>query len=213
MTHHPAPPPDPDRDATLAKFRSDWGPAISSLSERLATTFDPLVSLSRSGSHWLSARPEPKGWTGAEVLEHVASTNHYLLRLVQKIGDKAMKRASRGDLWPTAAPRFDQLEAIASRKHTWPHPEHMAPSGPADLSETAQQLERDLAAAHDWLRRLPRGEGTLHRIRMSVVGDAGADEDRLDLYQFLSVIELHARRHRGQLDRLQKATESPGATP
>ncbi len=187
-------------------LNSDWPSAIADLHGRLAATFEPLITLARSEARWLSARPEPDGWTGAEVLEHIALTDHFLLRLVHRIGDKAAMRAARGDPWPTASPAFDQLEAIAAREHFWPHPEHMTPTGKRTyLVEVAQRLQGDLAALQHWLERLPAGEGTLHRIRMSVVGDAGAADDRLHLYQFLAVVELHARRHRAQLARLEAA--------
>lgn len=183
----------------------DWPGAITALRDRLSSTFEPLVALAHSQAPWLAARPEPGGWTGAEVLEHIALTDHFLLRLAQKIGDKAAMRAARGDEWPTAPPEFAHLEAIAAREHSWPHPEHMTPTGEASLGEVAQELTEHLAIAHGWLERQPYGEGTLHRIRMSVVGDAGAEDDRLHLYQFLAVIELHARRHRAQLARLQRS--------
>jgi hypothetical protein len=42
---------------------------------------------------------------------------------------------------------------------------------------------------------MPDGEGALHTIRFSVV------HARLDLYQFLKVIELHLRRHLAQMER------------
>ena len=82
----------------------DWPAAITALRDRLSGTFEPLIALARSDAPWLAARPERDGWTGAEVLEHVALTDHFLLRLVQKIGDKAAMRVSRGDAWPTDPP-------------------------------------------------------------------------------------------------------------
>lgn len=185
----------------------EWPATINALRDRLSSTFEPLIGLARSDAPWLEARPEPEGWTGAEVLEHVVLTDHFLLRLVHKIGDKAAMRAARGDAWPTAPPEFDHLEAIAAREHSWPHPEHMTPTGTLGLDEIARRLGEDLAVARDWLDRQPSGEGTLHRIRMSVVGDAGAEDDRLHLYHFLAVIELHARRHGAQLARLQAAAQ------
>ena len=38
-------------------------------------------------------------------------------------------------------------------------------------------------------------EGALHTVRMSVVGE------RLDLYQFLALVDLHLERHLAQLER------------
>jgi hypothetical protein len=54
---------------------------------------------------------------------------------------------------------------------------------------------------------MPGGQGSLHRIRMSVVGD----DDRLDLYQFLAVLALHLERHAAQARRTQE--RSRGASP
>ena len=46
----------------------------------------------------------------------------------------------------------------------------------------------------DLLGRLGGGEGALHRVRMSV-----NDSGKLDLYQWLSFLAQHARRHLAQM--------------
>ena len=71
----------------------------------------------------------------------------------------------------------------------------MRPTGLADGREVARTIESQRDRALALLAEFPRGEGTLHKIRMSVV----QGDDRLDLYQYVHVLALHAERHVRQL--------------
>lgn len=74
----------------------------------------------------------------------------------------------------------------------------MVPTGDVEPADAARTLGEDLARATALLDEFPRGEGTLHRIRMSMVD---GDDDRLDLYQYLEIVRLHAARHVAQVER------------
>jgi hypothetical protein len=52
------------------------------------------------------------------------------------------------------------------------------------------------------LRELPHGEGALESQRMSVVGA------RLDLYQYLRLVDLHLARHLRQMERIRAGSGS-----
>jgi hypothetical protein len=71
----------------------------------------------------------------------------------------------------------------------------MLPTGRSTRSEVRAGLERDRARTLSLLRAHPAGEGSLHAIRFSPL------DARLDLYQFLGVIEVHLRRHLAQIER------------
>ncbi len=164
--------------------------------------FDALLERARPNPLRLRQAPVNGGWSALEVLEHVALTDRFLLMLADKIARKSLARAARGAAWPASRPSFAHLEHIAGRELEWRAPEHMRPTGALELGTIARTLESDRAQAIALLEQCPDGLGTLHRIRMSVVG---GEDDRLELYQYLDVLRLHAERHARQIDRVLAA--------
>lgn len=184
-----------EREAWRALYRG----ATARLAADLAARFDALdARLEVTPEAW-RARPAPESWSVAEVLEHVTLTQRFLLVLVEKLRDRAVKRLARGLDWPDAPPEEAFLERLAGRAMAWSHPEHMGPTGGVERDELCARLAEQRARCLAPLAELPSGEGTLHRIRMSVV------DRRLDLYQYLRVVELHAARHVDQIDRAAEA--------
>jgi len=175
-----------------------WEPALTRLRAGLGHAFDELLARVEVGAERLDRRPLDGGWTPREVLEHVTLTDRYLLILAEKIAAKARLRAARGATWPAHPPRFEHLERLAGRALAWEAPAHMRPGGAVTTDELRARLAEDRRRALALLESAPGGLATLHRIRMSVVG---GEDDRLDLYQFLEVLRLHARRHTAQIDR------------
>ncbi len=70
----------------------------------------------------------------------------------------------------------------------------MVPTGTRPSDEVLSLMREQVRECLDILGRLGGGEGSLHRVRMSV-NDCG----RLDVYQWLQFLALHARRHLAQL--------------
>jgi len=176
----------------------EWPQAVERLRGGLGEALGALAAVGRGGGPGLHRRPPGGGWSAREVLEHVALTDHFLLILVEKIAERTRRRLERGDPWPDGPPRFEHLQHLASSERDWEAPGHMVPSGDVEPAEAARTLTEDLRRATALLDEFPRGEGTLHRIRMSMVG---GDDDRLDLYQYLEIVRLHAARHVGQVER------------
>ena len=79
----------------------------------------------------------------------------------------------------------------------------MQPQGVLATQRIQEGLQGDLESCRRELQALPPGAGTLHRIKMSVVGP----EAMLDLYQYLEVIALHGERHLAQLKRCTEAAQ------
>ena len=139
------------------------------------------------------------GWTPAQVLEHVALTNRFLLLTLAKHAATAQKRARRGDPVPEAASDLARLEAIGERgSFAWVRPDHMEPTGVPGLNEVRATLRTQLAECLAVLDRLAGGVGTLARVTMTVNGLG-----KIDLYQWLHFVALHARRHLQQLDAIE----------
>lgn len=174
-----------------------WKVLTTGLHERLVRAFDEILIQLRAHDDRWARKPAPDRWSALEVAEHVALANQYLLVLVGKIRERSAARAGRGER-PRAQPsRLDHLEKIASSEFAWKAPDHMRPSGRMDAPEIEGRLRDDLATCLAHLSAMPAGEGSLHSVRMSVIGET----ERLDLYQFLQVIALHTERHARQMRR------------
>ncbi len=175
----------------------DWPRAIAQLRARIQRAFDALAPWLDAQPELLDFHPRPDSWSVGEVCEHVTLTNRYLLILARKIGIKSGRRLAAGRPWPDGPPRFEHLERLGARTFRWERPEHMAPTGRAPMAALCEELDAQRAECLALLARMPGGEGTLHRIRMSAV----EGDDRLDLYQYLAVVALHLERHVAQMER------------
>ena len=176
----------------MAEAAPRWEEAVAALRARLRAAFAALDRALEGDPAALGRRPREDAWSPLEVAEHVGLVDRFLLLLAAKIADRGLARAARGLAPPERPSSLAALERIAARDFRWPAPEHMLPRGGATAAELRARLAGDLARCEALLDRAPRGEGALHAITMSVVGG------RLDLYQFLAVIALHAERHARQ---------------
>ena len=169
--------------------------AIAARAASLERHFDALQRWLELPEPAWSARPAPDSWSPREIVEHVALMHRYVLLLAQKIAGRGLQRAAQGAPLPVEPSPTRTLEQLAQPSFRWTHPEHMAPCGSRERGELRRELEEQRALCLALLERAPRGEGALHSARMSVVGE------RLDLYQFLALVDLHLERHLAQLER------------
>ncbi|MCE9593430.1 MAG: DinB family protein [Planctomycetes bacterium] len=176
---------------------SAWSESVTALRGRLDAEFAGLSAWLEVDEELWSLAPGPERWSAAEIVEHVALANHFLSLLARKIAEKSRARAKRGERAPDEPSELRHLDALAGRDFRWRHPEHMTPTGTPSRSELRERLTQQREQLLGLLDALPAGEGALHRIRISVVGD----DDRLDLYQLLHFIALHLARHCAQLAR------------
>jgi hypothetical protein len=149
-------------------------------------------------------RPPSGGWSVAEVLEHLTLTNHYLLILIEKGQDKALRRFSEpgNNLheqlkdYTLAIPGL--LQVGEHKSFEWHRPEHHHPQGQEPMGTLRFRMRDQLFRCLYALECLPNGEGILHQTTMTVNGLG-----KLDVYQYLYFLSLHARRHLTQMDKLQ----------
>ena len=144
-------------------------------------------------------RPVDQGWTIAEILEHIALTSHYLLILIDKGTDKALRNV-QGRVLSEVLDEFDyqldRLHGIGRHKSfPWIRPEHMEPKGEKSeldiKAELISQLQRCLAQ----LDRLKNGEGLLYETTMTV-NQLG----KLNVYEYIHFLSQHAERHLQQME-------------
>jgi hypothetical protein len=180
---------------------SEWSAFTTALAERVERALASVRAHANASHGELASRPATGGWSNAEIAEHVVLVNRYLLILADKIARKSAARASRGEPVPEHPSRTGHLEALAEREFTWESPAHMLPTGSVPIADVVAVLDEQRERCARLLVSAKGGEGTLHTIRMSVV----REDNRLDLYQFLCVIALHAERHARAMQRNEDA--------
>ncbi|GGJ21751.1 hypothetical protein GCM10008938_04970 [Deinococcus roseus] len=148
-----------------------------------------------------------QGWSIAQVLEHIGLTNHFLLILIDKAAEKARKNVNQLNLQVELQNiKFDLagLEQVGTHgAFAWIRPEHMEPSGQADLATVRRTLHSQLQRCLTHLDQLPGGEGLLYTTTMTVNGLG-----RLNVYEYLYFLAMHARRHLFQLETILKPHQS-----
>lgn len=152
-------------------------------------------------------RPATGGWTISEVLEHITLTNHFLLLTCEKYRAIALQRAGRGDRPPDGESDLDRMAVIGERSSfVWKRPEHMVPKGGRPVAHFRTVLQAQWSECHAVLDSLAGGEGALCAITMSVNALG-----KIDLYQWIYFLALHARRHVQQMEAIRREFSSANA--
>jgi hypothetical protein len=139
--------------------------------------------------------PRSSGWSIDQVLEHITLTNHFLLLIIRRWTEKAVRRAQRGKPIPEGESDLKRLDIIGERgSFEWVRPEHMEPTGVPTSAEVRAKLRGQVTECLELLGQLGQGEGALCQVRMSVNGLG-----KIDLYQWLYFLAQHARRHLHQM--------------
>lgn len=140
---------------------------------------------------------EPGSWCIDEILEHITLTSHFLLLVIRKGADKARKRALTQEI-PQSESDLKPIEVIADPDaFNWIRPEHMEPTRVPSSAEVRQTMKEQYEECLALLDQLANGEGALYTVRMSV-----QNLGRLDLYQWLYFLALHAQRHEVEIARI-----------
>lgn len=145
--------------------------------------------------------PFPGAWNINEVLEHIMLTNHYLLIIIDNARTKALAK-SQGASVSIEFPSDYSLGSEAMLQiadpdaFPWQRPEHHQPTGKVGLYEVRREIRNQLNKCLITLDYLPNGEGILHRTTMNV-NNLG----KLDVYQYLYFLMLHAQRHLRQMEK------------
>jgi len=172
---------------------------LTTIRKELADVKRSLRPWFAEGKDCLAYRPADGGWSALQILEHIMLTSHFLLLLIDKASLKAVQRAQRMDVkadWTKYVLAPAALDAIGIHKSfSWIRPRHMEPSGNVSVAEIRERIDDQFTHCDELLRKLSNGEGTLCHITMTV-NDIG----KLDVYQYIYFLALHARRHLKQLE-------------
>jgi hypothetical protein len=168
---------------------------IATVRASLIEVFDEMDGWFDEPAGLRALRPSEGEWSVDEVLEHVTLTNHYLMLVLRKGCERAVRRAARGCPVPEGESDLGLLDLIGRRgSFPWARPEHMVPTGMRPMEEVRSLMREQVRGCLEILARLGGGKGALHRVRMSV-----NDSGRLDLYQWIYFLAQHARRHLSQM--------------
>ena len=161
----------------------------------LVDTFDQVDPWFDKPAAGRSYKPSSGGWSIDEVLEHITLTSHFLMIVIRNSARTALKRAAAGAAIPEGESDLGLLEPIGRRgAFTWSRPEHMIPTGTVPSHEVRERMREQRRECLEILEQLGGGEGSLHRVRMSV-----NQSGKLDIYQWLYFLAQHARRHIDQM--------------
>lgn len=148
----------------------------------------------------LQYEPQNGGWSSFNVLEHITLTSHYLLVIIDKASRKAIQRASLLHSpidWNGYELLPKSLKDIGIyRSFYWVRPEHMEPSGNVSMNDIKARIIEQFDKCDQHLIKLKNGEGRLCKTTMSVNGIG-----KLDVYQYIWFLVLHAKRHLTQLEK------------
>lgn len=151
-------------------------------------------------------RPKDGGWTILEILEHIALTSHFLLKLIDKGADKALRNVKSLDLDKLLAEfefDLDKINRIGEHKSfDWIRPEHMEPTGNKSELEIKDELISQLNRCINQLSRLSNGEGLQHKTTMTV-----DDLGKINVYEYVYFLSKHAERHIQQMRENKKEFE------
>lgn len=144
-------------------------------------------------------RPADNGWTISEILEHISLTSHFLLILIDKGTDKALRNVkglSLEDLLVEFDYNLDKLDAIGMHKSfPWLRPEHMEPKGEKSELEIKAEMINQLNRCLNQLEKLQNGKGLLYNTTMTV-NSLG----KLNVYEYIYFLSKHAERHIRQME-------------
>ncbi len=175
---------------------------IEHIKEHLTATHAALELWFDRPEALLQYRPRDGGWSVGEVLEHVRLTSHYLLILIDKGVGKALRNVQGRDLAAElASHRFGSTkldEVGMHRSFPWFRPDHMVPTGEANLADVRSTLEQQCQHCLATLAALREGEGLLYKTTMSV-NDLG----KIDVYEYIYFLSKHAERHLRQMERIE----------
>ena len=136
---------------------------IQTIQIHLIQTHATILAWFEAGDELKHYRPADGGWTVIEVLEHIALTSHFLLKLINKGTEKALRNTKELNLEVLLA-QFDydlsRINRIGEHKSfAWIRPEHMEPTGVKSELEIKRELIDQLNTCLMQMERLARGEG------------------------------------------------------
>jgi hypothetical protein len=132
-----------------------------------------------------------------EILEHITLTSQFLMITLRQSLDKVLRRAQTQAIPVGESDLYHIVQISNPDAFAWNRPEHMEPTRQVSSAEVRRimiALRNECLAI---LRQINHGEGSLHRVRMSV-----QNLGKLDMYEWLYFLIQHAQRHIVEMERI-----------
>jgi DinB superfamily len=173
---------------TNQKVRQD----LSEIFAEVDTWFDKPEDLRRY-------KPNNGGWSINQILEHIKLTSHYLLIIINRHSEKAIKKARDSGIISGGESDLELVTVVGQRgSFVWIRPEHMEPTDEPSRNEVREEIKRQTQHCISLLERMANGEGSLVKVNMSVNGLG-----KLDMYQWIYFVAQHAQRHLQQMQAIE----------
>lgn len=180
---------------------------IADIKTSLIDTFSTIDNWFDKNTELCNYKPVDNGWTINEILEHIGLVNHFLIILIDKGTDKALRNINNLDLQAELKNyefHWDKFEKVGTHKSfSWNRPDHTKPTGEKPIEEVRKQLKDQLSHCLDNLDRLENGEGVLYKT-MLTVNNLG----KIDVYEYIYFLAQHGRRHITQMQKNEAEYES-----
>jgi hypothetical protein len=171
---------------------------IQKIQKHLIATHQATIEWFNETQEIKAYKPVDKGWSISEILEHIALTSHFLLILIDKGADKAIRNINEKSISELLAKEelnLDKIDRIGLHKSfDWIRPEHMEPSGEKMEFEIIDELVSQLIRCLNHLDRLKGGEGLRYKTTMTVDGLG-----KINVYEYILFLSKHAERHLAQM--------------
>jgi hypothetical protein len=158
--------------------------------QKTGATF--LASTEGLSANQLSFKPAPTRWSVAEVAEHIASAEDFLMNMIKTTAMKGPARTEQVNL-----KEIDDfiLQAISDRTHKIQAPEPLIPSNRfGSIQATRDHFKESRAKTLEFLKETP---DLREHATDSPLGK------KLDAYQWLLFISAHCERHTKQIDEVK----------
>lgn len=165
-------------------------------------TFEDIDDWFSKDENIRNYKPKNGGWSIDEVLEHITLTSFFLLKIIRKSKDKSINNPSDNNpnFYQYDYEVIERLEDIGKHKSfPWIRPEHMEPTGDKSLDDIRKEMIAQKNECLEILDLLKNGEGLERKTTMSV-NEIG----KIDLYQYIYFLSLHAKRHIEQMEKNEK---------
>jgi hypothetical protein len=170
---------------------------IQQVNTKLTETFDHLDYYFDLSEEIRAYHYSPDEWSIDEILEHITLTSHYLMIVIKNSRDKVLKRVKIQSVIGDESDLETIIRIGDPDAFAWMRPEHMEPTRAKPMNEVRQTMRSQQRECLAILAQLSNGEGSLHKVRMSVQALG-----KLDVYQWLFFLAQHAKRHTIEIERI-----------
>lgn len=150
-----------------------------------------------SEAQW-NFKPAPNRWSVAEVTEHIAAAEDFLMAMIQ---DKVMKAPARTEATDLKAIDDFVVQAVPDRSHKVQAPEPLAPTN--RFGNPKDSLKHFKESRAKTLKFLKATKDLRAHAEDSPLGK------KLDAYQWILFIAAHSERHTKQLNEVKADPNFP----